>query len=63
VIETKGKNGHLSLEEIAALFDGEDAQKEINLAANAHLNGPHSGAGQVENPEKADSEDHFEEKK
>ena len=34
VIETKGKNGQiLPLEEIAALFDGEQTQEDINFAA------------------------------
>jgi hypothetical protein len=33
VIETKGKDGPLPLEQIAALFDGEDAAQEVEFYA------------------------------
>ena len=33
VVETKGKNGILPLEEIAQLFDGEDAREEVRQGA------------------------------
>lgn len=39
VIETKGKDGPLSLEEIAALFDGEDAVANLGASTQAQLQG------------------------
>ena len=37
MIETKGKNGPLSLEEIAALFDGQDASASVLARAENHM--------------------------
>jgi hypothetical protein len=66
IIETKGKNGILPLEEIAALFDGEEARREVaehrlemgerNAAAQHVLN--------AEDPDKKGDElDHLEDVK
>ncbi|WVQ93819.1 hypothetical protein IAU59_000897 [Kwoniella sp. CBS 9459] len=40
VVETKGKDGPLPLEEIAALFDGQDATDELQAAAVAQSAAP-----------------------
>ena len=39
VIETKGKNGPLPLEEIAQLFDGEEARDAVVARTNAQMEG------------------------
>jgi hypothetical protein len=39
MIETKGKNGPLSLEEIAALFDGEGSEVHLANLARDNING------------------------
>ncbi|WRT66015.1 uncharacterized protein IL334_002966 [Kwoniella shivajii] len=40
VIETKGKNGPLPLEEIAALFDGNEAKEDVKAATRGTAAGP-----------------------
>lgn len=60
VIETKGKNGPLPLEEIAQLFDGDEWRAELNQATHAHL--ANGNEGKVENTEKEVYEEHIEEK-
>ena len=39
IIETKGKNGPLPLEEIAALFDKDDRRQELTSAAHVAVKG------------------------
>ncbi|KAK6909257.1 hypothetical protein I203_103274 [Kwoniella mangroviensis CBS 8507] len=40
VVETKGKDGPLPLEEIAALFDGKEMTEQMKAATRAQTNGP-----------------------
>ncbi|WWC92059.1 uncharacterized protein L201_007013 [Kwoniella dendrophila CBS 6074] len=43
VVETKGKDGPLPLEEIAALFDGEDVTEEMKANTMAQVANPQAG--------------------
>lgn len=57
MIETKGANGPLPLEEIARLFDGEDAQVDLISATHAGIagtGGDGEGSGEGKGDEKLD---------
>jgi len=59
IIETKGKNGPLPLEEIAALFDGEEARREI-AEHRIEMGNRNRAAAMLENDDKKIDYDHEE---